>query len=412
MGTKAKTLQLARITGSEGVGYAVVELNDVGHVLAAAVPRKGATLAEQTWDALQTIRQLSRDEGIHGAIVSQSVFLPGPQYLEECRQIIRDFYGPEMPATTYIFQPPCGEKLVSIEALGVGRQHEGVQILRICENLVVVRHSGVSWVHCAHVTPATESQAVYQRTLSAFSQMAGLLRRAGVGYERVIRTWLYLGDIVGSEGQTQRYMEMNRARSDFYQNIRFNAGRRPPGFDPVVYPASTGIGTEGRDIVMSCIALETSRDDIVSMPLENPHQRSAFAYSPCYGLKSPKFCRAMALSCGQFATIFISGTASITNEETRHLGDVAGQTNQTLDNIEALISEHNLARHGLPGLGTSLEGLAFARVYVKRREDYSVVREICRSRLGDIPTVYAVADVCRPELLVEIEGIAFSRLND
>ena len=29
--------------------------------------------------------------------------------------------------------------------------------------------------------------------------------------------------------------------------------------------------------------------------------------------------------------------------------------------------------------------------------------------LGDLPTVYAVADVCRPELLVEIEGIAFSR---
>ena len=35
-------------------------------------------------------------------------------------------------------------------------------------------------------------------------------------------------------------------------------------------------------------------------------------------------------------------------------------------------------------------------------------RAVCEERLGELPTIYAVADVCRPELLVEIEGIAFS----
>lgn len=400
-----------RKVSDEGVGYSVVELNDVRHVFAAAVPRSGDSLAAQAADALQTIRQLLEDEGVRGAIVSQSVFLPGPEYLDEAHQLIHDFYGPELPATTYIFQPPCGDKLLSIEALGVGRKHEGVRILRISENLVIAEHSGVAWVHCAHMTPTTDSPLVYDRTLSAFQRMAATLRRAGVSYERVIRTWLYLGDIVGQEGNTQRYIEMNRARSDYYQNIRFSPARIPAGFNPTIYPASTGIGAQGQDIVMSCIALDTSREDIVAMPLENPLQRSAFDYSPCYGLKSPKFCRAMALSCGRFATIFISGTASITNEETQFIGDVVGQTHQTLDNIEALISEYNLARHGMPGLGTTLEGIAFARVYVKNKEDYPVVREVCEKRLGEIPTVYAVADVCRPELLVEIEGIAFSRLE-
>ncbi len=405
------SLQWCRKVCSDGVGYSVVELNDVRHVFAAAVPRRGGTLAAQAADALATIKQLTEDQGVRGAIVSQSVFLPGPHYLEEAREIIRDFYGPELPATTYVFQPPCEDKLLSIEALGVGRRHDGVRILRLSEHLVVVEHSGVTWVHCAHVRPATDSSAVYDRTLSAFQQMAAMLQKAGVSYEHVIRTWLYLGDIVGMEGDVQRYMEMNRARSDFYQNICFRPARRPAGFDTVVYPASTGIGAEGRDIVMSCIALDTARDDILAMPLENPLQRSAFDYSPCYGLKSPKFCRAMALSCGRFATILISGTASITNEETQFIGDVAGQTHQTLDNIEALISKYNLARHGMPGLGTTLEGLAIARVYVKRKEDYPAVREVCEKRLGEVPTVYAVADVCRPELLVEIEGIAFCQLE-
>jgi enamine deaminase RidA (YjgF/YER057c/UK114 family) len=117
----------------------------------------------------------------------------------------------------------------------------------------------------------------------------------------------------------------------------------------------------------------------------------------------------MALSCGPFASIMVSGTASITGSETRFVDDPVGQTNQTLDNIEALIGEANLAQHGMPGLGARLDGLALVRVYIKRQEDYEAVRAACEQRLGELPTIYAVADVCRPDLLVEIEGMAFSR---
>jgi enamine deaminase RidA (YjgF/YER057c/UK114 family) len=161
--------------------------------------------------------------------------------------------------------------------------------------------------------------------------------------------------------------------------------------------------------MMSAIALVTERSDILAVPLENPRQVAAFDYGAQYSPASPKFSRAMALSCGTYATIFVSGTASITHSETRHVGDPAAQTHETLDNIAALISEENLAAHGLPGLGTSLEGLGLVRVYVKRREDYGVIRAACQRRLGELPTIYAVADVCRPELLVEIEGMAFSQ---
>ncbi len=160
---------------------------------------------------------------------------------------------------------------------------------------------------------------------------------------------------------------------------------------------------------MSAIALVTQREDIRAVPLENPRQTPAFDYADCYSPESPKFCRAMALSCGNYATIFISGTASITDSETRHVGDAVAQTHETLDNIAALISEENLGRHGLPGLGTSLDGLGLVRVYIKRAADYEATRAACEQRLGELPTIYALGDVCRPELLVEIEGIAFSR---
>ncbi len=403
---------MIRKESSEGIGYSVVELNDVRHVFASAVPRTGDTLEEQAQDALRTIKEVNHEEGTRGSIVEQAVFMKDIGQMEACRRIMHDFYGDELPATTYIPQPPCQGKLLSIEALGVGRVTEGVEIRRLCDRIVVASHSGVSWVHCGQVVPTTEATGVYDRSLSAFENMRQMLGSAGMRFQQVIRTWLYLGDIVGPEGDTQRYKELNRARTDFFKDITFAPVKMPASVNHALYPASTGIGANSRDVVMSCIALATDRDDIVGTPLENPLQTSAFDYSVKYGPKSPKFARAMALSCGPFATIFISGTASITQSETRHVGDVEGQTRQTLDNIEALISEDNLRRHGMPGLGTSLEGLALVRVYIKRQEDYARTRAVCEDRLGELPTVYAVADVCRPELLVEIEGIAFSRRGD
>ena len=85
------------------------------------------------------------------------------------------------------------------------------------------------------------------------------------------------------------------------------------------------------------------------------------------------------------------------------------KTHETLDNIAGAGVEENLCLHGLPGLGASLDSLAMARVYIKRPQDYPLVRAVCRERLGELPAIYVMADVCRGELLVEIEGIAFSR---
>jgi enamine deaminase RidA (YjgF/YER057c/UK114 family) len=300
---------------------------------------------------------------------------------------------------------------VGFVALGVGGGPGRVEIERHGEQLVIAKHGGVAWTHVSQVVPTIAESAVYPRSINAFEQMREMLSRVSVRFDQIIRTWLYLGDIVGPEGETQRYKELNRARTDFYENIRFLAPHVLPGVKETVYPASTGIGTDTHDVLMSCIAISTKRDDLVVRPLENPLQTSAFDYMACYGPKSPKFSRAMALTAGDCATLFISGTASITQAESQHIEDVEAQTNQTLDNIAALISESNLKCHGLPGRGATLRDMALARVYIKRQEDYEKTRRVCETRLGELPVIYAVADVCRPELLVEIEGIAFSHAS-
>ena len=400
---------MIRTESTHSTGSAVAAINDVRHIFAAAVPQRGTGLAQQADDALKSIADVIGEHGCRGSIVHQAVFVRDLSQVETCRQIIRDFYGKDLPATSYIPQPPCDGKEVAIEALGLSGAPGAVEIERCCEQMVVVRHSGVSWIHAANLFPEPTTAGVYNRSVVAFEKVSQMLAKRNVRYDEVIRTWIYLGDIVGMEGERQRYKELNRARTDFYTHFTFGMRRTPPGFDRPVYPASTGIGTDGKGVVVSCIALQTERPDVMLVPLENPQQTAAFDYGRSYSPQSPKFARAMAVTADQSATIFVSGTASITSSETRYIEDIEGQTNLTLDNIEALISADNFKNHNAPGYGATLQDLALVRVYIKRQEEYAKCRAVCEARLGKRPIIYAIADVCRPELLVEIEGVAFAR---
>jgi enamine deaminase RidA (YjgF/YER057c/UK114 family) len=252
-------------------------------------------------------------------------------------------------------------------------------------------------------------RGAYPQTIDALGHLRAVLAGAGSSLQRVVRTWFYLGGVTETEPEIQRYQELNRARSDFYRDIRFNCSSLDPSALYGVYPASTGIGMAGTGLILSCLALETQRADAVLLPLENPQQTPAYAYHPHYSPKSPKFSRAVALALGNYITTWISGTASIVNSETRHLGDAERQTAQTIDNIERLIAAENFTFHGLKGAGASLRDLAKIRVYLKRPEDLPKCRAVCERRFGAVPAIYAAADICRPELLVEIEGVAFSR---
>lgn len=399
---------MVKKVSSEGVGYSVADLSQVRYLFVSGIPRDGSDLFEQAYGALTAVARVMHEEGARGGIVRQDVFIRDPALIPDCKKIIEEFYCDGLPATDYIVQPPCGGKLLEIEAWGVSRKKGQVAIERVSEHLVLLRHSDITWAHCAGITPRTRARKVHPRALNAFQRMADTLASKGFSYSQVLRTWLYLGDIVGPEGDTQRYKELNRARTDFYQGIRFLEPYLAPGVNCAVYPASTGIGAGDRDIMMSCIALATERQDIRLLPLENPLQTSAFSYGQQYGLQSPKFSRAMAILGPEVVAILVSGTASIVNSETKFVGDVEGQTHQTLDNIEALIARENFQRHGASAAGATLRDLVLARVYVKRQEDYERVRAICRARLGELPATFAVADVCRPDLLVEIEGIVFA----
>jgi enamine deaminase RidA (YjgF/YER057c/UK114 family) len=359
-------------------------------------------------NALQAVARIMKWQGAAG-VVHQTIFVADGDAIAACRHLVRQFYGREMPATSYVNQPPCGGELLAVEAWGLRPAGKPLDIQRISDQLVVVRGDGMTWVYADHAVPRTSATGVYEKTICTYQHLRRLLPKAGARLGHVLRTWLYLGGIVEGDGPAQRYKELNRARAAVYDGVPFLNDYLPETFAGPAFPASTGIGTNGRSITVSALALVSDKDDVLAVPLENPRQTAAFNYSKTYSPVTPQFSRGLALCCGSDATLFISGTASITDSESRHAGDAAAQTHETLDNIAALISKNNLRHHGLPGRGATLDDLGLVRVYIKRREDYAFVRAACRERLGDTPATYVVADVCRPELLVEIEGIAFSR---
>ena len=389
-----------------GVNYSIVPQSCFQRLFLTADSGQSQDPTTALEHLLQTVRTVLQRENALESVIDVTVFLNDIGHKELLRQCFRSFFGTHHPAITYVNQTNCSGALLSMELHAISRQNETVSIRRLSEQTVLLKYNDLSLLYCADILPERFSHGSYERSFSAFASLNQLLSGEHFDLMDVYRTWIHQGHIVAPEGDSQRYKELNRARTDFFADQRFLSRYLTLEFRGVAYPASTGIGANDFDIVMSAQAVSTDRKDLIVTPLENPEQTSAFDYGEFYSPKSPKFARAMAFVDQSDALIFVSGTASITDSESRHIGDPVQQTELTLDNIEALIAQKNLCGHGIRSFSATLDQMATVRVYIKNVEDYPAIRECCERRLGMAPTIYTFADVCRPELLVEIEGIA------
>lgn len=385
--------------------HSVIDIGGVHRVALMITPQNHGTAIDQAWEAISTIRVILNQQPVPMKMVQQTVFVRTAEYIPAIRRLFEAYFGEETPAANYIVQPPCGNQSLAIEAWAIGG--ESVQVSFPDADVVTVDYDAMRWIYFSGITPPPSAANSYEQSAFCFSELDRRLNRVGVTFSEIPRVWLYQGGITETEQGVERYRELNRARTDYF-DAKASSGAMKTSDRGVVYPASTGIGTGGNGLVLSAMALQSTRTDVHLVALENPGQTSAFDYEKRFSIKSPKFSRAMAVVVDDYATIWISGTASILDSESVHIGDIEKQTHQTIDNIESLIAEENLARHGFKGCGATLQELAKVRVYIKHAEDYEKCRAICEARFGPLPIIYANADVCRPDLLVEIEGVAFT----
>jgi enamine deaminase RidA (YjgF/YER057c/UK114 family) len=257
-----------------------------------------------------------------------------------------------------------------------------VQRLRLGRRVVGSVWEDGAFRHCVlgGLGPDQISAARADQTRQTLDQLGATLAQGGSAFGDVVRTWFFLEDMLAW------YDEFNQVRTQFYSGVKFHTGS---------LPASTGIG--GRNpataaLVAGAWAVQPLSADARAQEIGSPLQCPA----PAYG---SSFSRAMEMSSPAGRRLFISGTASIALDgRTLWQGDARQQVVQTMEVVEAILHSR----------GLSLSDLTRATAYFKHRADVRAFTEWCATRgLHSLPVVFANCDVCRDDLLFELEADAW-----
>ncbi len=232
--------------------------------------------------------------------------------------------------------------------------------------------------------PAGVTPGPAEDTARVLDRAQALLAREGFAFRDVVRTWFYLRDIL------DWYGSFNEVRNSAFRRMGL-VGLDGDG----LVPASTGI--EGRNArggwcTLDLIALQPRAGGRLSVRrLHSRKQSEATEYGSA-------FARAMEVALGDARYIFVSGTASIDERgATVHGGDFETQARHTLDVVASLLDE----------AGARLAHIAQATAFLKHRDDGKAFeRFLARTGLEQAPIVATVSDVCRDDLLFEIDATA------
>ena len=310
-------------------------------------------------------------------------------------------HRPEREAIiTYVEGRPCwGEGLVgiSIHAVRSGKIAGDVQPICGDGDVLIGRRwerNGAEFLMLQNMHGLEDSaSACNSREAQAnrmFDKTDAILKAHGGTYHDVVRTWIYLSDIL------DWYDQFNTVRNEKYREtgiMRDLSGCKSD--QPILLPASTGIAGDNPSRaacvmdVLAIIAPPDVRPKVQQMT--NVKQEDAFVYGSA-------FSRGACVREPDVTCILISGTAAIDEKgQTFDPGDVGRQIWRTFDTVEALIAQK----------GASFKDICDANIFLKRPEDLSVYRRLAGERgIGDIPGLLINADVCRRELLFEMDGVA------
>jgi len=249
---------------------------------------------------------------------------------------------------------------------------------------------------------AMDDDELCRQTQRSYDRLLSLLQDSPAPFP--VRGWNAIPAIgrVQQRGR-DRYMAFNAGRHDAYQS--FFAGRGEAGD---AMPTASAIGHGGADLAIGLLGHRRP-----GRAIENPRQVPAFRYSQRYGPTPPSFVRATVLPPEPDARrVLVAGTASVVGEDSKHAGDLGRQLAETYRNLAAVLFavDQDYARE--PSMtpqqvDTMLARYRSARVYVRRAQDMRAVSDSIRNKMIGLEEIELVqADICRPELLVEIEGVA------
>ncbi len=226
-----------------------------------------------------------------------------------------------------------------------------------------------------HVLPDDAQAGRYDQTENIFNKANKILNKFNSDFSDVIRTWLYAENILAW------YDLLNKARNRFFKMHEI--------YDHLI-PASTGIGLTnlaGTAMATQILAVLPKDKKISIQEAGSPLQNPALDYKS-------SFSRGVKIKAKDYRKLYVSGTASIDEKgKTIFIGNTANQINMTMKVVNAILNDAKM----------SWTDIASSMVYFKYLKDFHLFDEYCKTHNLNIPHVKLLADVCRENLLFEIE---------
>ncbi|MBQ5997454.1 MAG: hypothetical protein IJL64_06270 [Bacteroidales bacterium] len=312
---------------------------------------------------------------------------------------VETFYGAAAPLYSYVAQPSlfC-PLLMEVHAADVSVSLQHKQLAGT--PYITFEDSCGKQLFMGNLFHADPSAPVGLQAAGCFRQAGEILQAEQMPVDSIVRQWNYIERITGYDGDIQRYQAFNDARSAFYA----------PAVWPTGYPAATGIGTRAGGIQIDIEAMTSYNSECQPIPIDNRMQTAAHAYSGQVlqnggqvRRTTPKFERAKLLWTNtEKAVLALSGTAAIRGEQSKGTLNARQQTEITLEHILHLAGR--AVETGRISPEKDPYGLQMLRIYVKHMADAEGVKATVEAQCPGIPCAFVQADICRQELLVEIEG--------
>jgi enamine deaminase RidA (YjgF/YER057c/UK114 family) len=316
---------------------------------------------------------------------------------------IKYVFGDLCPAFNITVHPPEKPWKVAVEA-GYMEADTSEIVSKVCNSIPYIVRTSESgqelWVGGlgAGLFPSDTRRAAE----AAFDQMRAILEAEDMSFNNIVRQWNYIGNILEVRNGIQNYQIFNEVRSENYHKYRSVKG----------YPAATGVGIKYGGVILDFFAVKPE-NPLKILAIDNPDQIHPYAYGqevlvgvPNGGRKvkqPPQFERAMLLTDNHDSTIFVSGTASIIGQVTIGTEDINKQTVVTIENINKLANPWSI-KQLIHDTESNTWKSILLRVYIKYQKDFARVKAICEREFPGVPAVYIEADICRDDLLVEIEA--------
>ena len=263
-------------------------------------------------------------------------------------------------------------------------------------NLPVIYHQAEG-IHCAMndevlfgVVQLEERPSTLLDVLTYNAYRRLLVQAHAMGYPHLLRVWNYFPQINRESDGLERYQRFCAGR---HQALAENLS----GF-PGTLPAGTAVGTLSGPLTIHFLAAKQSGTHV-----ENPRQVRAYEYPPIYGPSSPSFARATLQPSISGSQLLISGTASVVGHVSAHIGDPSKQTLEIIHNLNALIVQTEQLHGVTRGQWC---GHALFKIYIRHPAHFATICAILKEQLPlHTQVLYLQGEMCRRELLLEIEGI-------